>query len=182
MPPTQTGELLFGEEVGKGFTVTSACAVLIHPVAVVVPVTVYTVVDAGDTVNGFVLLPVFQEYISAPLTFNVAILLKQIEVSDNVRSGNGLTTTVAWAVLVQPVELIVPVTTYVVFDAGETVSGFALLPVFQEYISAPLTFNVAILFKHIEVFDKVRFGNGLTVTVAWAVLIHPVAVVVPVTV
>jgi hypothetical protein len=44
--------------VGKGLTVTVATAVPVQPV--VVPVTVYDVVDVGDTVIGLVLAPVLQ--------------------------------------------------------------------------------------------------------------------------
>jgi len=43
--------------VGNGFTVIVLIAVLVQPVAVVVPVTVYVVVVAGDTVTDVPLNP-----------------------------------------------------------------------------------------------------------------------------
>ena len=101
-------------------------------------------------------------------------------------AGNGLTVTVTTAVLMQPAPL-VPVTVYVVVPAGLAVT---LAPVAadnpvdgdQAYeVELPVAVNVVDEPAHIATLDPLLIaGNGFTVTVTAAVLLHPLAV--PVTV
>jgi len=103
-----------------------------------------------------------------------------VAVADGV--GNGLTVTVNCAVLVQPFPS-VPVTVYVVVDAGVTEIGEPLmLPGFQLYDVAPLPVSVVDAPAQMvaEDAEAVTVGVGLTVTVTCAVLLQPE--VVPVTV
>lgn len=97
---------------------------LAQPVAAV-PVTVYVVVVPGETVTGVPGNdPGIQLYVDAPVAVNVAELPEQIVVVDvdAVTVGRGLTVIVRVAVPVQPFAA-VPVTVYVVVDAGVTVIG-----------------------------------------------------------
>jgi hypothetical protein len=86
--------------------VTVETAVLEQPV--VVPVTVYDVVEAGETVIGFVIAPVFQEYVAPPIAVKVAVCPEQIVGEFTVITGMGFTLTVETAVLEQPE--VIPVT------------------------------------------------------------------------
>ena len=61
----------------------------------------------------------------------MAVWFKQIVPPVAVTVGKGLTTTVDWEVLIQPVAVVVPVTVYVVVVAGDIVKGFKILPVLQ---------------------------------------------------
>ena len=93
---------------GSGFTVTVAIAVLLQ-LLTSVPVTVYDVVLVGVTVMGFIVAPVLQEYVEAPMPVKVALAPLQIEAEFTVIIGKGFTVTVATAVPVQPATS-VPVT------------------------------------------------------------------------
>lgn len=89
------------------------------------------------------------------------------------------------AVLVQPVAVVVPVTVYVVVETGETVIEAPLKPPgFHVYVFAPVPVMVveapAQIVARVTVVPTV--GSGFTVMVRVAVLVQPVAVVVPVTV
>ena len=65
------------------------------------------------------------------------------------------------------------------FNAG-VVAGLPLKPPVQVYVIAPFAVNVAVLPEHIAGELTVTPGKAVTVTVATAVLLHPLAV--PVTV
>lgn len=109
--------------VGDAFTVIAWVAVDEHPA--LVPVTVYVVVLAGETVTGLPDNdPGIHEYVVAPVAVSVAEFPEQIVAVDVVTLtvGVGLTVIVRVAVPVQPFAA-VPVTVYVVVDAGETVTG-----------------------------------------------------------
>ena len=80
------------------FTVTVDVAVEAHPL--VVPVTVYTVVVAGDTGSVDVVAPVFQEYVEAPVTASVVELPEQIVVEVATTLGVAVTVMVCVEVLV----------------------------------------------------------------------------------
>jgi len=120
---------------GKGFTVTRRVAVLVQPVAVKVPVTVYVVVEVGETVIELPLNePGIQVYVFAPVPVIVTEEPKQIAVADVVVpvGGNGFTVIVFVAVVIQPVAL-VPVTVYVVVVDGVTITEVPVkLPGIQE--------------------------------------------------
>jgi len=169
---------------GNGFTVTLTDAVPVHP-AVLVPVTVYVVVDAGLTVVEDVFAPVLHVYVLAPLAVNVVLCPEHIVagLADAVTDGNGFTVTLTVAVPVHPAAL-VPVTVYVVVLVGDTVLE---LPVprlcDQLYVLAPFAVNVVLCPEHIVAGLAVAAtdGNGFTVTLTVAVPVHP-AVLVPVTV
>ena len=107
---------------GNGFTVTSRVAVFVQPVAVKVPVTVYVVVEVGDTVIEPPLNePGIHVYVFAPVPVIVTDEPIQIAVEDVVVpvGGKGFTVIVLVAVVIQPVAL-VPVTVYVVVAVGAT--------------------------------------------------------------
>ena len=106
--------------VGIGLTVTVIVAVFVHPAAEV-PVTVYVVVDAGVTVADAVeIFPGIQLYVEAPLAVSVVEDPAQIEfVPVAVTVGSAFTVTVIVAVFVHPAAE-VPVTVYVVVEAGVT--------------------------------------------------------------
>ena len=109
---------------GNGFTVTLTVAVPEHP-AVLVPVTVYVVVELGVTVMLAVLPPVFQLYVFAPLAVSTDVA--PLHIADGlavaVTDGNGFTVTLIDVVLLQPLAK-VPVTVYVVELVGVTVLVF----------------------------------------------------------
>jgi hypothetical protein len=90
---------------------------------VLVPVTVYVVVEVGDTVLLEPLpKPPDQLYVLAPLALIVELLPVHMDVglADAVTVGNGFTVTLTVAVPVHPAAL-VPVTVYVVVVLGVTV-------------------------------------------------------------
>src|SRR5262249_3738469 len=100
-------------------------------------------------------------------------------------TGIGFTVTVTCAVAVQPRD--VPVTVYVVVEAGVAVIGVPevlLSPVEgdQVYADAPFEVRVVDCPAQIETGgDTVTTGIGFTVTVTWALLVQP-ATEVPTTV
>ena len=120
--------------IGKGFTVIVIPAVPVHPEAVV-PVTVYEVVDVGETI-----IEEFEEPVdhtkAVPATVDVAVrvLLAPSQIlSDEafiLMTGVGFTVMVIVAVPVQPFVL-VPVTVYVVVTAGLTFILLLLAPLLQ---------------------------------------------------
>src|SRR5687768_14105763 len=95
---------------GKEFTVTETVArlVLVQPVRVFVPTTVYVVVAVGENATPFVPMG-DQVKVSAPPPFRVVVFPKQITefVVEAVTTGKGFTVTeiVARFVLVQPVKV-----------------------------------------------------------------------------
>ena len=97
---------------GNGFTVIILVDVFVQPCAFV-PVTVYVVVEVGETVTEPpVKFPGIQVYVAAPLAVIVVLAPIQIDVAVAVvvTTGDGLTVTVAVAVLLQVVVASVPVT------------------------------------------------------------------------
>ena len=87
--------------VGKGLTVTTTVAVFVQPAAEV-PVTVYVVVAAGETVVEAPVPPELQEYVFAPAAEIVAVCPTQMVAGVVVTVGKGFTVTTTVAVLVQP--------------------------------------------------------------------------------
>ena len=154
--------------VGEGLTVIVTCAVPVQPA--VVPVTVYVVVAAGETVIGEPLIfPGFQVYDVAPEPVSVVELPAQIVELDAVAVtvGVGVTVTVIVAVFVHPA-LNVPVTVYVVVAAGETTTDVPLrFPGCQVYVVAPAPVSVVDPPEQIELLVAltVTFGAAATVTV-----------------
>jgi hypothetical protein len=108
--PAQIGLLLAAILTVKlGLMVMVIVAVPVQPA--VVPVTVYVVVVAGETVTGFpVPRPPLHEYDVAPLAVSVVDVPEQIglTLADMETVGFGFTVTVTVAVPVQPA--VVPVT------------------------------------------------------------------------
>jgi hypothetical protein len=105
-------------------------------------------------------------------------------------AGNGFTVTVTLLLLVQPVAVMVSVTSYVVVTVGETVglarvevnpAGLELqLYVLPETAVAPI---LALAFRQIVLLlPAAATGNGFTVTVTLFEFVHPVAVMVSTTV
>ena len=125
--PSQTDATSVMVASVDALTDTVETAVPVQPL--VVPVTVYVVVDAGLTEIGFVRSPVLQAYVVPPPAVSVAEVLGQIVSEFTVTTGIGVTVTVEIAVLVQPP--VVPVTVYEVVEAGETDIGFMIAPVLQ---------------------------------------------------
>lgn len=141
---------------------------MLQPLAV--PVTVYVVVlFSAGVVAGLPLRPPVHVYVVAPFAVNVAVWPEHIPGEFTVTFGKGVTVTVAIAVPVQLPE--VPVTVYVVvvFNAG-VVAGLPLSPPVHVYVVAPPAVNVAVEPAHIAGEFTVTFSDGVTVTVATAVL------------
>ena len=134
--------------VGSGLTVTATVAVLLQLSEV--PVTVYTLLVAGETETvDVVALPAFalQVYVVAPPPVSMALCPVQIAVGVEtaVTVGVGFIVTVDDAVEVQPPT--VPVTVYIVVPGGFAVTlapDVALNPVegVQLYVLAPDAVNV----------------------------------------
>lgn len=173
--------------VGVGFTVTvTVSGVPGQPD--VVPVTVYVVVVPGLTEIVDVVAPVLHEYVPAPLAVSVVEPPEHIVAgaADVVTVGVVFTVIVTVAISLQP--LVVPVTVYVVVEAGLAVTDavfVALKPVegLQVYVVAPPAVNtVPVPPVHIdeEVGVTVTVGGGFTVTGTDCVLVQPPEV--PVTV
>jgi hypothetical protein len=121
LPEQMVGLLAVAVTVGEGLTVISCVVVEEQPD---VPVTVYVVVVAGETVTEVpVSAPGFHVYVVAPEAVIVVEVPEQIVALDavTVTVGVGLTVTVTVCVEVQPFAA-VPVMVYVVVDAGETVT------------------------------------------------------------
>ena len=141
-----------------------------------------------------VVAPVFQEYVVPPDAVSVAEDPSQIVPSFGVPEvsvtaitavGNGLTVMVVVAVAVQPLTFDT-VAVYVVVVPGVTVIAAVVAPVFQEYVVPPEAVSVAEAPSQIvpsfgvpEVSTTAitAIGNGLTVIVAVAVAVQPLALV-----
>jgi hypothetical protein len=115
LPKQITGLVTDAVTTGKELTVTDTEAkfVLVQPVRVFVPVTVYVVDNVG--VNAIPLVAEgLQVYVLAPPPLRVVVLPKQITELETaaVTTGNGFTVTETDAifVLVQPVNVFVPAT------------------------------------------------------------------------
>jgi hypothetical protein len=158
------------ETTGKGETVTRAYAVSIQP-AELVPVTVYVVVDAGVAVTvepALTFKPAVgvHAYVEPPFAVKVTEFPAQIAelVGLTVTVGLLFTTTITIAVSIHP-EL-VPVTVYVVVDAGVAVTEAVLVlfrPVdgFQVKDEAPPAVRVT------EPPEQTELARGETVTLGF---------------
>lgn len=103
--------------------------------------------------------------------------------------GAVFTVTATVAVFVQPVEVFVPVTVYVVVEVGvattlDPVLAFNVAVGDQEYVLAPEAVRVEVLPAQIVVGDaeEETVGAAFTVTATVEVFEHPVEVLVPITV
>ena|SRR5687768_2629686 len=100
---------LLAEIAGKGVTLTVVVAVVLQPVRVFVPSTVYTVVAAGLTTTLVAVGPVLQVKTSVPEAVSVREPPAHIELLGLMLiTGSGLTVTVTLArvLLVQPAVLV----------------------------------------------------------------------------
>ena len=180
LPAQIVGALAVAVTVGEGFTVITRVAVPVQPA--VVPVTVYVVVIAGETVTEVpVNDPGIQLYVVAPLAVIVVELPEQIVVlvAVVVTVGLGVTLTVTVCVLVQPLTA-VPVTVYVVVPAGLTVTGDPVSdPGIHAYVDAPPPVSVVLLPAQIVELPAlaVTVGVVFTVTVRVPVVVQPFAAV-----
>jgi len=169
---------------GAGFTVIVRVDVLVQPFAAV-PVTVYVVVVAGETVTVVpVSDPGIHAYVDAPPPVSVVLLPAQMVAPDVVvvTVGEGLTVIMRVAVPVHPA--VVPVTVYVVVPVGETVTVVPVSdPGIHVYVVAPEAVMVVLFPEQIvpPVVVVVTVGDGVTVTSTVCVLVQPFAPV-PVTV
>jgi hypothetical protein len=107
--------------VGVGFTVIFTVLLSVHPP--LTPTTVYVVVDAGDAVGLGQLVqlnPVagFHVYVAAPPPFNTTELPEHIDGEPGVTVTLSVAATVTVTVAVEVQPELVPVTVYVVVDAG----------------------------------------------------------------
>jgi hypothetical protein len=107
---------------------TIATAVSEHPLEV--PVTVYEVVELGETETEEEFSPELHEYESAPEAVNVAVPPEQIVGELTSTANDGPMLTIATAVSEHPLE--VPVTVYEVVLVGETEMEEEFSPVFHE--------------------------------------------------
>ena len=153
---------------GNGFTVTLTVAVPVHP-AVLVPVTVYVVVELGVTVLLAPLPnPPDQLYVFAPFAVNTDVAPLHIAAGLAVAAtdGNGFTVTLTVAVPVHPAVL-VPVTVYVVVPVGDTVLELPLPKLWDQlYVFAPLAVNTEVAPLHIAagLADAVTVGLSKVIT------------------
>jgi hypothetical protein len=95
-----------------------------------VPVTVYEVVELGETETEEEFSPELHEYESAPEAVNVAVPPEQIVGELTSTANDGPMLTIATAVSEHPLE--VPVTVYEVVLVGETEMEEEFSPVFHE--------------------------------------------------
>ena len=165
---------------GASFTVTVTVATSVHPL--VVPVTVYVVVDDGDAEKEGPLPEGLHEYDEAPLAETVVLLPLQMvgTEADADTSGTAFTVTVTVATSVHP--LLVPVTVYVVVDDGDAENEDPLPEGLHEYDDAPLAETVVLLPLQMvgDAAEADTSGTAFTVTVTVAVFEQPLLV--PVTV
>ena len=196
--PAQIARSLPANAAGNGFTVTTTLLLLVHPVAVIVSVTVYVVVTTGLT-DGFASVDVkpagteLQLYVlpataAAPIT--VLCPAQMILEVPATAAGNGLTVTTTLLLLAHPVAVIVSVTVYVVVTAGFT-DGLARVDVnptgteIQLYVLPAIAAAPIIVLCPAQIARSLpanAAGNGFTVTTTLLLLVHPVAVIVSVTV
>lgn len=135
-------------------------------------------VIAGETVVVAALLPFVQEYVIAPDAVRVVDSPEHITGEFTAKTGSGVTVIVEAVVVEQPFD--VPVTVYVVVEAGLTVIAEVDDPLLQEYEVAPAAVNVEDCPAQILVDATVTTGNAVTETVATTLEAHPLEV--PVTV
>ena len=110
--------LAFAVIVGNGFTVTSTVVTVdVHPVKVLVPVTVYVVLVVGDTLVVFVFAVVLQLYVSAPDADSVVATPAQVVAFDAATVGSALTSIVIVSVVVAQPDAS-PTIVYVVCAVG----------------------------------------------------------------
>ena len=170
--------------VGVVFTVISCVAVDEQPL--VVPVTVYVVVDPGETVTDVpVNDPGIQLYVVAPDAVRVVEdpLQTVTVVAETLTVGVGVTVISCVVEAVQPFAA-VPVTVYVVVEEGVTVTAVPVNdPGIQLYVDAP--FAVIVVGPPSQMAagaaEVVTVGDVFTVISCVAVAVHPFAAV-PVTV
>jgi vacuolar-type H+-ATPase subunit F/Vma7 len=178
LPPVQMVPLAADDViVGRLFTVIVRVDVFVQPLEPV-PVTVYVVVVAGDTVTvAPVKLPGFHTYVTPPVAVievlepaqMVALVVVVLMV------GKLFTVTVTCAVFEHPPGA-VPVTVYVVVVVGDTVTVVPLrLPGFHTYVVAPVPVSVVLdPLQMVEVLaEAVTVGRPVTVTVTLLVLVQP---------
>jgi hypothetical protein len=166
LDPAQIGDTVADAETfGKAVTLTVTFAVFEQPE--LVPVTVYVVVEPGDTVyEEFEPRLLLQLYVDAPLALIVELDPAQIGdiVAEAVTLGKAVTVTVTFAVFEQP-EL-VPVTVYVVVEPGDTeYDEFEPRLLLQLYVVAPLALMVVLFPAQIEVGDAETETVGIEFTV-----------------
>jgi hypothetical protein len=127
------------DATGNVFTVINCDAVDVHP-PLPVTVTVYVVLDTGETVMAAVVAPVLHEYVPPPLAVRLAeppvqtalsLAVPDASVSVIDATGNVFTVINCDAVDVHP-PVPVTVTVYVVLDTGETVMAAVVSPVLHE--------------------------------------------------
>lgn len=113
---------------GNWLTVTSAVVIVdVHPVTVLVPVTVYVAFVVGDTVLVFVVTPVgCQLYVSAPVADKVTRLPAQVVALDADTVGNVLTLIVIVSVLLAQLDDS-PTIVYVVCVVGVNTMVFVVV-------------------------------------------------------
>jgi len=168
--------------VRPGITVTVTVAVLLQLFASV-PVTLYVVVAAGDSVKDATFCPLFQTYVVPP--FPVIVVLKPMQMAVGeavaVMFGNGFTVSMTVVVPVQPA-VVVPVTVYVVDAVGDTVKLAPAPDGLHVYELAPVAAIVELwpaqTAMGVAVAETV--GSGFTVSVTVVVPVQPHASV-PVT-
>ena len=168
--------------VGELSTVINLVAVLVQPFAFV-PVTVYVVVVAGDTLivvplsppgcHVYVEPPVPVIEVETPLQIVVAVAVVPI-------LGNEFTVMSLVDVFVQPVDVFVPVTVYV-FASVTIIEAPDSAPGCQVYVFAPVPVMVAELPAQMLAEAGVTVvptdGSGLTVTSFVEELLQPLALV-----
>lgn len=170
---------------GDTSTVMVTTSVAVHPFPSV-PITVYVVLLAGMTETGLPeIAPGFHSYVAAPLPVSSTGEPEQtvVKSADALTVGTGRTVTGTVAVFVQPLAS-VPVTVYVMDDAGTSVTVLPLAAIgAQLYVSAPVASSVTVLPAQSGSTSAKAFraGNGFTVTVTVSVPIQPLMSV-PVTV
>jgi hypothetical protein len=159
--------------VGFGFTVTLLTAVLeLTQPRELVPITVYEVVLAGLTVDA----PLLNVYVLAPPGTMVNTPPAQILPLLTVIVGRDLTVTLLTTAAPRHPAVLVPVTVYVLLDAGDTV----VVTLEKVYVLAPEGVMVNTWPRQIVPLLTVTVGNTNTVDATAAVAEQP-AVVVPVT-
>lgn len=173
VPLTDTGT--------KVFTVTTT--VCVEEQVPAVPVTVYVVVEVGDTDTLVpVRLPGCQVYEAAPPPVSVTVPPVQMVPCEVVAVTVGVeaTATAKVCVLVQP--LVVPVTVYVVFELGATARlEPGKLPGIQVYVLAPFAVSVVELPLHTEEAPETE-TLGMACTVIGSVVVAEQVPLVPVSV
>jgi hypothetical protein len=168
VPPLHIGLMVGKVIVIAGLTVTCTLSLAVQP-ALVLPVTVYEVVELGVTVIDEVVGPVFQIYVDAPVAVNTALLPGQIidglTLIDNV--GVGLTVIFTLSFSAQPKNVAINV--YVIFEAGFAVTiaefvelnevlGLQLYDDKLGEAESDTGFPLHIVVEGVAVIDKVNVG------------------------